>query len=48
MTKDSEHLEWIYNRLINHHGENPQYDYMLRLKQVIENTKRHEVILLRY
>ena len=40
--KDSEIQEFIYNRLINIYGENPNIDYMKRLKESIENTKRQE------
>jgi len=31
------HLEWIYNRLITIHGENPNYDYMLKFKEILDN-----------
>ena len=33
------HLEWIYNRLIEVHGENSNYDYMIEFKKIIENIK---------
>ena len=29
------HLEWIYERLVEAHGENPNYDYMLKFKEII-------------
>lgn len=35
-SSDAFHLGWIYNRLVNIHGENPQVDYMLRLKSIVE------------
>lgn len=35
--KQKQHLEWIYNRLIHIHGENPNYDYMLKFKEIINN-----------
>lgn len=28
------HIEWIYQRMINTHRENPNYDYMIKLKQI--------------
>lgn len=28
------HLEWIYQRLVSKHGENPNYDYMIKLKEL--------------
>lgn len=35
--KAIEHLIWIYQRMVKVHGENPNYDYMLRLKEIIES-----------
>ena len=32
---DKKHLEWIYERLICVHEENPDYDYMLKFKEII-------------
>ena len=34
--KDKELLIWIYNRLVNVHGENKNYDYMHRLKAITD------------
>jgi len=34
---DREHLEWIYDRLHYVHGENKSFDYMIKLKQIIED-----------
>lgn len=36
-TKTKHHLEWIYNRMINHHNENPNSDYMLKFKEILDN-----------
>lgn len=33
---DKEHLTWIFNRLVNIHHENPLYDYMHRLRKIID------------
>jgi hypothetical protein len=37
--EDFNHLEWIYNRLISVHNENPNYDYMLKFKSLIKQFK---------
>jgi hypothetical protein len=37
MIKDKEHLEWIYHRMIEIHGENPNYDYMIKFREILEN-----------
>lgn len=33
------HLEWIYNRLIEVHGENSNYDYMIEFKKIIQSLQ---------
>jgi hypothetical protein len=38
--EDFNHLEWVYNRLISVHNENPNYDYMIRLKNIIKEFKK--------
>jgi hypothetical protein len=35
-TTNKQHLEFLYQRLINVHGENPNYDYMLRMREIID------------
>lgn len=37
MEDDARFLKWIHDRLVNVHGENPNYDYMWRLRGVIVN-----------
>lgn len=32
---DLAHLNWMYSRLISVHGENPNYDYMLRMNKIL-------------
>jgi hypothetical protein len=34
------HLQWIYDRMSNVHGENKNYDYMLKFKEIIEQFKK--------
>lgn len=36
--KDKKFLAWIHERLKHQHGENPNYDYMWRLRQIIYQT----------
>jgi hypothetical protein len=31
------HLQWIYARMVAKHGENENYDYMLRFKEIIDS-----------
>ena len=38
--KDTAHLQWIYDRMSNVHGENENYDYMLKFKEIIEQLKK--------
>jgi hypothetical protein len=38
--ENGNHLEWIYNRLIGFHNENPNYDYMIKLKTIIDQFKK--------
>ncbi len=35
---DRDFLIWIHERLVNVHGENPLFDYMWKLRAVIEST----------
>lgn len=36
---DVKHLEWLYNRMLNVYNENPQYDYMIRFKAILDKIK---------
>jgi len=46
LLSDVEHLQWIFTRLVVKHGENPNYDYMLRFKKVIDGLVANPVIKL--
>jgi uncharacterized protein YprB with RNaseH-like and TPR domain len=35
---DRDFLMWIHERLENVHGENPHYDYMHKLREIIKHT----------
>jgi hypothetical protein len=39
---DKEFLQWVYNRLVHLHKENPRLDYMLRLWAIIEATSQNQ------
>jgi len=34
------HLDWMYNRMIHVHNENPNYDYMVKFKEIINKFKK--------
>ena len=38
MRTDREFLAWIHQRLVCIHGENPNYDYMYKLRAIIMAT----------
>jgi len=38
--KDSEFLEWLTHRLVNHYGENLNVDFVLRLIEVTGRLKK--------
>lgn len=40
-TDDAGHVAWIYWRLANIHGESKNYDYMLRLWEIVERLRAH-------
>ena len=44
-TNDKDFLGWIYDRLTHVHGENENYDYMHRLKKIIDTIDDEELLL---
>jgi hypothetical protein len=38
-----EHLQFIYNRLVNVYGENPNVDYMMRFKEILDEIELEEI-----
>lgn len=46
-TNNIEHLEWIYNRMIQVNKENPNIDYMIRFNDIIrslsENSNENKI-----
>ena len=43
MSENSEHLQWIHDRMVNVHGENPNVDYLIRFRKIIKEQKELEV-----
>lgn len=41
---NSQFLQWIHDRLVNVHHENDHYDYMWKLRELIEFLKQQELI----
>ena len=42
---DKEFLEWVYDRLVNMHGENPSVDYMQKLQEFVDQLAELEEAL---
>ena len=40
--ENSEHLQWIHDRMVNVHGENKNVDYLIRLRAIILEQKEME------
>lgn len=40
LNKDKQHLEFIYSRLLHVYHENENFDYMIKLKQIIDDYDR--------
>lgn len=40
VNRDKEHLEFIYARLLHVYHENENFDYMIRLKKIIDDYDR--------
>ena len=42
---DFEHLKFIYARLLNVHGENNNFDYMIKFREIINRISINEELL---
>ncbi len=40
--KDSEHLQWIHDRIINEYHENENVDFLIRLRDIIKTMSGQE------
>lgn len=45
MSKNSEHLKWLYDRMANIHDESELVDYMVRFRHIIRKTQMVEEFL---
>lgn len=36
---DQQHLKWIFNRMVEIHGEKSNYDYMIKFQSIINNMR---------
>lgn len=39
-SKDWSHLEWIYLRMVHVHSENPDVDYMVLFREIIDKLEK--------
>ena len=39
---DSEHLQWIHDRIVNVYGENENVDFLIRFRTIINDVERSE------
>ena len=42
MRKNSEHLQWIHDRMVYQYGESPNVDFLIKLRNIIAETKQTE------
>ena len=42
-TRERHHLQWIYDRMVEIHKENPNYDYMLRFRDILKSLRKADV-----
>lgn len=43
-TKDRQHLQWIYERMVHMHKENEDYDYMIKFQSILKALRKADVI----
>ena len=41
---DSEHLQWLHDRIVNVYGENENVDFLIRFREIIKDIKDEEDI----
>ena len=44
MSKDSEHLQWLHDRIVNVYGESENVDFLIRFREIIKDIKDEEDI----
>lgn len=45
---DSEHLQWIHDRIVNVYDESENVDFLIRMRNIIEHAKANENGLQEY
>jgi len=41
---DSEHLQWLHDRIVNVYGESENVDFLIRFREIIKDIKDEEDI----
>ena len=41
-TRNSEHLQWLHDRFVNHYEESENLDYLIRMREIIAIEKTNE------
>ena len=41
---NSEHLQWLHDRIVNVYGENQNVDFLIRFREIIKDIKDEEDI----
>ena len=41
---NSEHLQWLHDRIVNVYGENENVDFLIRFREIIKDIKDEEDI----
>ena len=41
---DSEHLQWLHDRIVNIYGESENVDFLIRFREIIKDIKDEEDI----
>ena len=47
-TENSEHLQWIHDRIVSVYDESPNVDFLIRLREIIKEEKEHEENIEKY
>ena len=40
--KNSKHLQWLHDRIVNVYDENPNVDFLIRFREIIKELKDSE------
>ena len=43
MSENSEHLQWIHDRMVNVYGESRDVDFLIKFREIINEQKELEV-----